>query len=78
MANNKPNRKKPNHAHKKNHNKGSYGNFPPKQREEVKEITYSGSLTVGELADLIHRNSMRDHQTVVYDGNDGNHQFDAG
>ena len=40
-----------------NHNKGSYGNFPPKQREEVKEITYSGSLTVGELADLIHRNS---------------------
>lgn len=57
MANNKPNRKKPNHAHKKNHNKGSYGNFPPKQREEVKEITYSGSLTVGELADLIHRNS---------------------
>ena len=27
------------------------------EKEEVKEITYSGSLTVGELADLIHRNS---------------------
>lgn len=55
MANNKTNRKKPNNAHKKN--KSNHGSFPTKTREEVKEITYSSALTVGELADMLHRNS---------------------
>lgn len=46
----KPNRKGP------NRNK-NFNSAPKKVVEEVKEITYSDSLTVGQLANLLHKNS---------------------
>ena len=61
MANNvkKNNKKKPGNNNSRNNNK-KYNNNRPQQRkqeEAVKEITYSDSLTVGQLANLLHKNS---------------------
>lgn len=52
-SNNKP-RKKPN---KKGPNKNKNFNSTPRKIETVKEISYNGSLTVGQLANLLHKNS---------------------
>lgn len=50
-----------NNNNKKNGNRNHNGARPPmapkKVREEVKEITYSGPLSVGELADKLNRNA---------------------
>lgn len=50
-----------NNNNKKNQNRNHNGArtpMPPKKmREEVKEITYSGPLSVGELADKLNRNA---------------------
>ena len=53
--NNNVKKKKPNRKPQKGNN-----NFQPKpKQEEVKEITYSDSLTVGELANLMKKNSSQ-------------------
>ena len=45
-----------NNRNRKNNNRNN--NFTPKkERVEVKAITYSGVLTVGELAEKLHRNA---------------------
>ena len=45
-----------NNRNRKNNNRNN--NFTPKkERIEVKAITYSGVLTVGELAEKLHRNA---------------------
>lgn len=47
-----------NNRNRKNNNRNNNNNFTPKkERIEVKEITYSGVLTVGELAEKLHRNA---------------------
>ncbi|HBJ07104.1 MAG TPA: translation initiation factor IF-2, partial [Erysipelotrichaceae bacterium] len=51
--NNNKNKKKPN---RKGH-KSSYQSNAPKKEEVVKEITYSDAITVGQLAQLLHKNS---------------------
>lgn len=51
--NNNKNKKKPN---RKGH-KSSYQSNAPKKEEAVKEITYSDAITVGQLAQLLHKNS---------------------
>lgn len=51
--NNRPRRK----ASKKGPNKHKNTNSAPRKVEAVKEITYSDSLTVGQLANLLHKNS---------------------
>ena len=51
--NNNKNKKKPN---RKGH-KSSYQSNAPKKEETVKEITYSDAITVGQLAQLLHKNS---------------------
>ena len=53
MAYNNKNKKKPN---RKGH-KNSYQSNAPKKEEAVKEITYSDAITVGQLAQLLHKNS---------------------
>lgn len=53
MAYNNKNKKKPN---RKGH-KSSYQSNAPKKEEAVKEITYSDAITVGQLAQLLHKNS---------------------
>ncbi len=45
-----------NNRNKKNNNRNS-SYAPRKERIEVKEITYSTALTVGELAEKLHRNA---------------------
>ena len=54
MPNNNRPRKKPS---KKGPNKHKNTNSAPRKVEAVKEITYSDSLTVGQLANLLHKNS---------------------
>lgn len=54
MPNNNRPRRKPN---KKGPNKHKNTNSAPRKVEAVKEITYSDSLTVGQLANLLHKNS---------------------
>ncbi len=54
--NNNVRKKKPNN--KPNNKKGNYSQ-PRQKVEEVKEITYSDTLTVGELANLMHKNSSQ-------------------
>lgn len=50
--------KKGNGNRKNNNNRGKNNNFAPKkERVEVKEITYSGPLSVGELAEKLNRNA---------------------
>ena len=50
--------KKGNGNRKNNNNRGKNNNFAPKkERIEVKEITYSGPLSVGELAEKLNRNA---------------------
>lgn len=45
-------------GNKKTHNKSKNMNpMPKKAREEVKEITYHGALSVGELAEKLNRNA---------------------
>ena len=51
--NNNKNKKKPN---RKGH-KSSHQSNAPKKEEAVKEITYSDAITVGQLAQLLHKNS---------------------
>ena len=53
MAYNNKNKKKPN---RKGH-KSSHQSNAPKKEEAVKEITYSDAITVGQLAQLLHKNS---------------------
>ncbi len=65
MAYNNNNKKKGNQQHKKRPNKHNNKNNnarsrqarPARKVEEVKEITYSDTLTVGQLAELMHKNS---------------------
>ena len=52
MAYNKQQRKKSNR-----NKKGSYTPNTAPKKEEVKEITYNDTLTVGQLANLLHKNS---------------------
>lgn len=40
-----------------NHRQGAFQGAPKKVREEVKEITYSGPMSVGELAEKLNRNA---------------------
>lgn len=54
MPNNNRPRRKPS---KKGPNKHKNANSAPRKVEAVKEITYSESLTVGQLANLLHKNS---------------------
>ncbi|MFR6072387.1 MAG: translation initiation factor IF-2 [Faecalitalea cylindroides] len=54
MPNNNRLRRKPS---KKGPNKHKNTNSAPRKVEAVKEITYSDSLTVGQLANLLHKNS---------------------
>lgn len=54
MPNNNRPRRKPS---KKGSNKHKNTNSAPRKVEAVKEITYSDSLTVGQLANLLHKNS---------------------
>ncbi|MDB7952569.1 translation initiation factor IF-2 [Faecalitalea cylindroides] len=54
MPNNNRPRRKPS---KKGPNKYKNTNSAPRKVEAVKEITYSDSLTVGQLANLLHKNS---------------------
>ena len=54
MPNNNRPRRKPS---KKGPNKHKNTNSAPRKVEAVKEITYSDSLTVGQLANLLHKNS---------------------
>lgn len=54
MPNNNRPRRKPS---KKGPNKYKNTNSVPRKVEAVKEITYSDSLTVGQLANLLHKNS---------------------
>ena len=54
MPNNNRPRRKPS---KKGPNKHKNTNSAPRKVESVKEITYSDSLTVGQLANLLHKNS---------------------
>lgn len=54
MPNNNRPRRKPS---KKGPNKHKNINSAPRKVEAVKEITYSDSLTVGQLANLLHKNS---------------------
>lgn len=54
MPNNNRPRRKPS---KKGPNKHKNTNSAPRKVEAVKEITYSDSLTVGQLAILLHKNS---------------------
>lgn len=54
MPNNNRPRRKPS---KKGPNKHKNTNSAPRKVETVKEITYSDSLTVGQLANLLHKNS---------------------
>lgn len=54
MPNNNRPRRKPS---KKVPNKHKNTNSAPRKVEAVKEITYSDSLTVGQLANLLHKNS---------------------
>lgn len=54
MPNNNRPRRKPS---KKGPNKHKNTNSAPRKVEVVKEITYSDSLTVGQLANLLHKNS---------------------
>lgn len=54
MPNNNRPRRKPS---KKGPNKHMNTNSAPRKVEAVKEITYSDSLTVGQLANLLHKNS---------------------
>lgn len=54
MPNNNRPRRKPS---KKGPNKHKNTNSAPRKIEAVKEITYSDSLTVGQLANLLHKNS---------------------
>lgn len=54
MPNNNRPRRKPS---KKGPNKHKNTNSVPRKVEAVKEITYSDSLTVGQLANLLHKNS---------------------
>lgn len=50
--------KKGNGNRKNNNSRGKNNNFAPKkERIEVKEITYSGPLSVGELAEKLNRNA---------------------
>ncbi len=42
---------------KKNNSRNRSGQAVTKKREEVKEITYSGSMSVGELAEKLNRNA---------------------
>lgn len=46
-----------NNRNKKNNNRNNNNFTPKKERIEVKAITYSGVLTVGELAEKLHRNA---------------------
>lgn len=46
-----------NNRNRKNNNRNNNNFTPKKERIEVKEITYSGVLTVGELAEKLHRNA---------------------
>lgn len=52
MPNNNRPRRKPS---KKGPNKHKNTNSAPRKVEAVKEITYSDSLTVGQLANLLHK-----------------------
>ena len=53
MAYNNKNKKKPNRkGHKSSHQSNAL-----KKEEAVKEITYSDAITVGQLAQLLHKNS---------------------
>lgn len=53
-----PNNNRPRRKHsKKGPNKHKNTNSAPRKVEAVKEITYSDSLTVGQLANLLHKNS---------------------
>lgn len=54
MPNNNRPRRKPS---KKGPNKHKNTNSAPRKVEAIKEITYSDSLTVGQLANLLHKNS---------------------
>lgn len=54
MPNNNRPRRKPS---KKGPNKHKNTNSAPRKVEAVKEITYTDSLTVGQLANLLHKNS---------------------
>lgn len=54
MPNNNRPRRKPS---KKGPNKHKNTNSAPRKVEAVKEITYSDTLTVGQLANLLHKNS---------------------
>ena len=54
MPNNNRPRRKPS---KKGPNKHKNTNSAPRKVDAVKEITYSDSLTVGQLANLLHKNS---------------------
>lgn len=54
MPNNNRPRRKPS---KKGPNKHKNTNSAPRKVEAVKEITYNDSLTVGQLANLLHKNS---------------------
>ena len=66
--NNNKNKKKPN---RKGH-KSSYQSNAPKKEEAVKEITYSDAITVGQLAQLLHKNSS---EIIIYDGKYVNNQY---
>lgn len=54
-----PQRKNNNNKNKRNNNRNHGGGAQAvsKRREEVKEITYSGAMSVGELADKLNRNA---------------------
>ncbi|EOS61027.1 translation initiation factor IF-2 [Firmicutes bacterium M10-2] len=56
MAKPQQKRKPAKKGNNRNHNR-SYNNTPRKQQEHVKEITYSTPLSVGQLAELMKRNS---------------------
>lgn len=51
--------------------KGNYtnNNFPKKERIEVKEITYSSVLSVGDLAEKLHRNASELIKVLFLMGN---------
>lgn len=53
--NNNRNRKNTNNTNTRNHGGGAQAVV--KKREEVKELTYSGPMSVGELADKLNRNA---------------------
>ena len=52
-----PQRRNNNNKKRANRNHGGGAQAQPKKREEVKELTYSGPMSVQELAEKLNRNA---------------------